>query len=503
MLNERKAGAVLSYVYIAVNTLIMLVYQPILLRMLGTSEFGLYQLAASVINYLTVMDFGFGNGIVVYTAKYHESGKFDAERKLHGMFAIIYWGIGLVAAAIGLTVAFNVDIIFAASLTAGEIGKCKILMLILTANMALTFPLSIYSNIIIAYEKFIFSKVASILRVLLTPMMMLPLLMFGADSVVLVSILSAVNIGILLANMFFCTKKLGVKVGFAGFDRVIFKEIFSYSVFIFIAEIVDKVNWVVDQMILGITCGTSEVTVYSMASNYNQMVLILSGALSGVMLPKISKMVTRKAPDSELNREFIKTSRLQILTIFLVASGFALFGQKFVIWHAGEECRNSYWVALILILASAIPITQSIAINIVKAKNLFKFRAYMLLAMAIANVGISIPLALRFGSIGSALGTAIALVVANIIIINIYYHKRCGIDMIEYWKTASVMTVKMLPSMAITYALKSFIQIDGLGELIVFAPIYVILYCASSYLFIMDDYEKGLIKKISGKLRRR
>ena len=503
MLNERKAGAVLSYVYIAVNTLIMLVYQPILLRMLGTSEFGLYQLAASVINYLTIMDFGFGNAIVVYTSKYHESGKIHAEKKLHGMFSVIYWGIGIVAAIIGLSFAFNVDVIFASSLTAGEIGKCKILMLILTANMALTFPLSIYSNIIIAYEKFIFSKIASILRVLLTPMMMLPLLWLGADSIVLVSILSAVNIGILLANMIFCQRKLGVKVAFAGFDRPIFREILSYSIFIFIAEIVDKVNWVVDQMILGITSGTSEVTVYSMASNYNQMVLILSGALSGVMLPKISKMVARKAPDSELNREFIKTSRLQILTIFLVASGFALFGGKFVIWHAGEDCRNSYWVALILILASAIPITQSIALNIIKAKNRFKFRAFMLLAMAIVNVGISIPLAIRFGSIGSAMGTAIALVVANIIIMNIYYHKRCGIDMIAYWKTAVVMFLKMIPSMVIIYALKNLIQIEGLGELIVFAPIYVILYSASCYLFIMDDYEKGLLTKVYSKLRRR
>ena len=70
MRSERRAGALLSYVYIAVNSLIILVYLPIVKRSLGSSEFGLYDLAASVINYMSIMDLGFGNGIVVYTAKY-------------------------------------------------------------------------------------------------------------------------------------------------------------------------------------------------------------------------------------------------------------------------------------------------------------------------------------------------------------------------------------------------------------------------------------------------
>ena len=100
MVNQRRAGAMLSYVYIAVNTLIMLVYIPIVKRSLGSSEYGLYDMAASVINYMSVMDLGFGNGIVVYTAKYRASGRLEDEKKLHGMFALIFTVIGVIAAAI-------------------------------------------------------------------------------------------------------------------------------------------------------------------------------------------------------------------------------------------------------------------------------------------------------------------------------------------------------------------------------------------------------------------
>ena len=68
--NERKAGAVLSYISIVLSTLVQLLYTPLLTRMLGQSEYGLYSLVSSIIGYLTVLDLGFGNAIVVYTAKY-------------------------------------------------------------------------------------------------------------------------------------------------------------------------------------------------------------------------------------------------------------------------------------------------------------------------------------------------------------------------------------------------------------------------------------------------
>ena len=68
--NQRKSGAVLSYFSIIASTLVQLLYTPLLIRMLGQSEYGLYSLVASVIGYLTVLDLGFGNAIVVYTAKY-------------------------------------------------------------------------------------------------------------------------------------------------------------------------------------------------------------------------------------------------------------------------------------------------------------------------------------------------------------------------------------------------------------------------------------------------
>ena len=94
---EIKLGAILSYVVIGLNMIIGIFYTPYLTRMLGQSEYGLYSLVASVISYLTILDLGFGNAIIVYTSKYLAKNDKENENKLHGMFFIIYVIIGIIA----------------------------------------------------------------------------------------------------------------------------------------------------------------------------------------------------------------------------------------------------------------------------------------------------------------------------------------------------------------------------------------------------------------------
>ena len=106
--NQRKSGAILSYVSIIVSTLIQLLYIPFLIKMLGQSEYGLYSLINSVIGYLTILDLGFGNAIVVYTAKYRAQGKFEEEKKLQGMFFVVFCIIGLIVGVLGVILFLNV-----------------------------------------------------------------------------------------------------------------------------------------------------------------------------------------------------------------------------------------------------------------------------------------------------------------------------------------------------------------------------------------------------------
>lgn len=498
---QRKLGAILSYVSIIVTTLIQLLYTPFLLRKLGQSEFGLYSLVASIIGYLTIMDLGFGNTIVVYTAKYRAQKKYDEEKKLHGMFNIVFKIIGVIAAILGLILYLNVNILFGSKMTNIELNKMKIMMLILSFNLFLTFFFAIYNSIITAYEKFTFQKVIAIIQSILKPLLMIPLLFLGYKSITLCIIITIVNLIVLLSNYFYCNKKLNIKIKYNGFDKKLFKIIIGYSIWIFIGVIVDKINWSVDNFVLGAVSGTVAVSVYSVASTINQLFINLSTAVSSVLLPKVSKMVAKNASNEELTNEFIKVGRLQYYIIFLMASGLVIVGKAFFNIWAGVGYEDAYYIALLLIIPLCVPLIQNLGISIMQAKNMHKFRSILLLFISIANIGISIPLAKMYGGIGAAIGTAGSLLIGNGIIINIYYYKKVEINVLKFWKEIIKMTMYYLIPISLITLIIYFVRLNGLISIIVYGGIYTIMYMIISYCFVMNDYEKNVANKILEKVR--
>ena len=135
----------MSYLTLGLSNLIALIYTPFMLRMMGQSEYGLYSLVASVVAYLTILDFGFGNAIVRYTAKYRAEGKVEDQYSLFGLFFILYSIIGVISFLLGLGLYFNIDFLFEQSMTGEELSKARVMVLLLVFNVALTFPLSVFS----------------------------------------------------------------------------------------------------------------------------------------------------------------------------------------------------------------------------------------------------------------------------------------------------------------------------------------------------------------------
>lgn len=172
-MNQLKAGAALNYVSIVLNMVVGLIYTPFMLRMLGQSEYGLYSLAASIIAYLTVLDLGFGNAIVRYTAKFRAEGKQHEQEEMFGMFIVLYVVIGVVAMVAGGVLSLNVENLFSRSMSETEVSRTRVMLWLMTFNLAFTFPMSIWGSIMTAYERFVFQRLVSIVRAVLNPVVMI------------------------------------------------------------------------------------------------------------------------------------------------------------------------------------------------------------------------------------------------------------------------------------------------------------------------------------------
>lgn len=210
--SQLKIGAILNYAIIVLNTVVGLLYTPYMLRMMGQSEYGLYSLVASVISYLTILDLGFGNAIIRYTAKYRAENKVKEQYEMFGMFFVLYSVIGVISFLIGLGLYFNVDVLFQNSMSIDELSKAKIMILLMVFNVAFTFPMSIYGAIINAYEHFIFPRFINILRIILNTCVMIVLLSMGYKALAMVVLQTIFNVLTLILNYVYCKYKLSIKM---------------------------------------------------------------------------------------------------------------------------------------------------------------------------------------------------------------------------------------------------------------------------------------------------
>lgn len=502
--NQLKGGAILTYVTLLVGNAIALVYTPFMLKTLGQSEFGLYSLAHSVVGYLTILDFGFGSATIRYTAKYRAEGQEEKAQTMYGMFIVLYALIGVLTFLIGLFLALNAENLFNKGLTPDEIITVKKLLILASINLAVSFPFGVFTSIITAYEKFIFLKISSLVRHIVNPLVYIPVLFLGYKSVGLIISITILNFIFLSINLIYCFAKLKIKIIFKKFDFKLLKEIFGYSVWVFIASIVNQLWWNAGQFLLGMFASSVAIAIYSLGMQFRSYFESFATAITGVFLPRMTAMDTKEATNKEFTDYFIKVGRLQYIIIALITTGFILFGKQFICVWAGSEYIQAYYITIMIFIPLALVDTQTLGITILQAKNKHKFRSLLYLCVAIACIILCIPFIKMWGAFGCALATALSLTIGNIFIMNWYYHKKIGLNVFSFWKEILKMTPGIILICGLMFlVLKKLPELNSYRKLLPVILVYSLLYTVTLYFLSFNTYERNLVKGFIRKLIKR
>lgn len=499
IMNEKKVshqirlGAVLGYVNFIAKTVIQLLYVPLMLRFLGQNEYGVYQLVASLISYLSLLNFGFGGAYL----RFYAQCKNDSEKQkiVNSTFLLVFSFFAILALFVGFLITFNSDVILGNKMSLSELALAKKLLVILTINMALTFPISVFTSIVTAKENFVFLKCLDLLKNILNPFFVIILLLLGYGSIGMVLVTTILTIISGIITIYYSIVKLKVKFNFHAFEFSLVKEISVFSSFLFLNSIIEQINWNVDKFILGRAVGTTAIAVYSVGAQINNIYIQITDMLASVLAPKINKLVASEKESTRiLNDLFIKVGRLQAYIIMLILFGFILYGKEFIYFWAGKGYDEAYYVTLLLIVPISIPLCQTIGVDIQQAMNKHQYRSIVYAIIAVGNVLISIPLAIHFGAIGAAMGTAIGLIVGNGIIMNIIYDKIIGLDVIKFWRKIIPMLKSTILPIICGITMKYFWKIDSLIVLCFEAVVFSTVYFLSIYFISMNTEEKSMVK---------
>ena len=501
---QRQVGIALTYIQMAFNILVNIICTPIILNKLGQSEYGLYNLTSSIISYLSLLTLGFGSSYIRFYSRYKVEDDEEGISKLNGLYMFVFLILGSVALIGGLIISFNSQILFNATYSERDLYIAKILMLLLSFNMALSFPMSVYTSIISSQERFIFQKLVNIGKTVFAPIMSIAVIFFGFGSIGMVVVTTIISLIIDIINILYCHKKIGVKFKFGRIDISLLKEIAVFSVFIAINQLIDQLNMQTDKVILGKTLNSSAVAIYSIAATIQTMYVGFSTAVNGVFGPKIHEIINKEQQNSDrkLTELFIKIGRVQFFILMLILTGFVFFGKYFIQVWVGFEYEIAYLMTLILIVPITIPLIQNIGIEIQRAKNKHQFRSLVYLIMAIFNVLVSIVLCNHMGIIGVTIGTAMSYILCNGIIMNVYYYKKLGVNIIKFWKSIFFASAGLIIPVIVGILMNNFIKFNNHFIYLACVLIYLLTYVISIYFLGMNAEEKIFVRRILRVLQR-
>jgi O-antigen/teichoic acid export membrane protein len=444
---ERKnirLGIVLSYLRLAISIVVGLLYPPYLLQKVGLANNGLYFFATSLITYTLLISLGMENSYVRFaTINEKEKGE-EGLKQINGFYLICFAIMAGLMLLVGLVLSllYGYGIIPYEGSTLESQKTLLFLLLICSVSSSVDFFLSLFTWYVYFRSHFIFEQCLYLAVHIFTVLGCFLALYFGCDIVVVTFISAAVLVLFDLVGLFYALFKL--KMGFKKPDSFgpLFKQIFSFTLYIFLMVIVSSINANIGKTLLGQMVGMGAVTLFGYGLQFYMYESQISIAISSQFSPRINSLVVYNQ-SQETSSLFSKVSFLQLLVLFLIVGGFASCGMDFIYAWLGNaglsdgDLQGIFILSLSFLLLGLIPLSQQLALEIQRAENKHKYLAIVNIICAIASIGISALavylLPVDYKIFGPFIGMAISVVVGMVIFSTVYYQKELSLPMKHYF----------------------------------------------------------------------
>ena len=496
---QRRIGIILSFVYTGLEIVITFFLTPYIIRTLGDAEYGVYKLCESVTTYLLLLDLGMGQTLVRYVSKYRANNDDIGISKTVGLSTIIYSIIGILTIIIGGILIVLSPNIFGKGLSSHELSQMRKLLTITTCNAAIALGTTGFSNILVAFERFKFQKLMMIIQIVIRGITIYVLLKFGIGSIGIVAVQLLLTIIIRLLFILYVKFELKIKIIFNGIDKRFVKELVGFSGWVCIMMLTTQVNRYLDQILLGAFVPASAVliAIYSTGLQLELYYEHVGYAMNNVLMPGVVKLIEKKASPEELCDEMVRIGRYAFMVLSLVWTEFIIVGRDFISLWVGDGYKKAYIISVILMTISIFSMSQTVGDYMLTAKKEMKEWAILNIAVIIINLVISILLIKWNPILGVLIGTAFSMLFCGVVVKNILYTKKLGINLKTYYtELLNHLLITVLITMTSGFIIYRYISLDGWFGLIVKGMIIVCIYVVILWVYGMNYVEKEYFKRI-------
>jgi O-antigen/teichoic acid export membrane protein len=423
-------GSVLRVTSLVATTLVALFLMPYLVHRLGDKAYGYWTLIGAVLGYYGVLDLGIGSAVQYQVAKaLGDKNPDTANRIISTAFHIF--------AAVGVFILLSTIVLAAFARTFitndSDVHIFRAVLVIVGIGFALGFPGRAFVGALSAHLRLDLCAAVGILVLIIRTILIVVVIGRGGGIISLAVI--ALLTDILTYTCYYLLLRtiqsdLRISPALANFHSV--KELFHYSWYSLIIQLSDQLRFSIDGWMVGIFVGVSAVTHYAIGSRLSQAFMALLIAILGILSPWFSQLWG----SSDLNgirRIFILGTRASATISTIIACTFILYGRPFILRWMGTAYLDAYWPLVLLVIAIFCDVSQIPSVSYLYGVSRHRFLAFLTLAEAVANVGLSMYWARKYGLFGVALGTLVPIAVAKIFIQPAYVCRHLQLSVKTYY----------------------------------------------------------------------
>lgn len=496
-----KKGVIVSYLWALVHIGVNFIYAPLLIKFLGNSEYGLYQVVASFLAYITVLETSLSTGVLRFYCNAKMKGSNATSENILAICRGIYRKLGFVVIVLGVVLVYIFRIFYQSSFTSLEIFEGSVMLGLLFLNLWITMLNAVYLACIRGNERFVFEKMVSIIAQIIQLIMSAMILFSIPYAIAVVLIQVFVNIVISIVRYGYVKKKLKVRIILHERDKKLEKSVLIFASSILLANIADQIFLKTDQIILGKLYDTAMVAVYSISTQIWGNYMYAGVMIANVFFPRVSQYYQEGNGLEKISALFIKVGRIAFFLCFMVLSGFIILGKEFLYLWVGEEYLSAYGMAIVVMIPFTIDIIQHLGLTILQVMNKYSFRAKVYMIAALLNIVLTIILGYLFQGFGAALSTGIAWFLTSGVMLNWYYKKVIQLDIVLFWKNIGQIIVRIFPVVIVYYIVNAVVDFSaGIIGFMFKLGMFIVVYVLTAYHYAMNQYERQVVQKLLKKM---
>lgn len=403
------------YLAIATDIAIGLLMLPFNLHHLGAEAYGLWMLTGSVIVHFSILDMGYGGALVKFMAQYRAQRNAQALNEIASTLFFVFAAVGVAAYLVAAGLAFNLQHLF--NIGSAQAATGRILLLIIGLNVALNFPFSIFGGVTSGFQRYDANNVVAVVSSALVAVVNAVMVLAGYGLVPLIAAMTAVRIAtyfVYRLNAYRVYPPLRIRWSLVRRARL--REVTGFSVYSSVIDWANKLNYKMDEIVIGAFLGAAPVAVWAVADRVISSTQRLTNQLNGVLLPiVVDSDATNRT--GRLQRLLLEGTRLSLAMVIPVAVALVMLAQPLVIAWVGARMLGSASVIQILAFAVAFRVGNATSTTLLKGAGQVRYVAGVNILTGVVNLALSSMLIRQYGLPGVAIGTLVPVAFSSTFIL--------------------------------------------------------------------------------------